>query len=86
LKTKPTVDITCDVIKLFKSDPIDATNRIDLHVVKWSSGRERVLEKRRAWVKADGTIHYRQLVGMTARDLEFVFEHQQEIEQTLKGV
>lgn len=86
MKTKPNVEITCDVIKLFKSDPIDANNRADLHVVKWSSGRERVLEKRRVWVREDGSVHFRQLVGMTASDLDFVFKHQQEIEQALKGV
>ena len=87
-KTNKTIaeEITCDVIQVFRSDPADQNNRKELRVVKWSGGETRVLEKRRVWNLKDGTLRCRQLVGLSASDVEFIVQNQDQIMQALKGV
>ena len=72
-------NITCDVVKVLRSDATDKYNRLDLRIVKWSGGKSRVLEKRRVWNLKDGTLRHRQLVGLSIADVKFIVEHQEEI-------
>lgn len=72
-------NITCDVIKVLRSDAKDKYNRLDLRIVKWSGGKSRVLEKRRVWNLKDGTLRHRQLVGLSIADVNFIVDHKEEI-------
>jgi hypothetical protein len=80
-KKKASVPITlsCDVIKIFKTESVDKYNRVDLRVVKWSNGKVRVLEKRRVWTLKDGTLRHRKMVGLSVLDLKFIIENKEEI-------
>lgn len=84
-KKEESVSISCDVIRVFRSESIDGYNRLDLRVAKWSSGKERVLEKRRAWTTKEGLVRNRQLIGLSASDIDFIVEHRNEIMEALKG-
>lgn len=76
--------IVCDVIKVFKTEPIDNCNRSDLRVVKWSSAKTRVLEKRRVWNLKDGTLRHRRMQGFSLEDIEFIEQNLEEIKKELK--
>lgn len=78
-------EIKCDVVSVFRSDPIDASNRVDLRVVKWSTGKERVLEKRRVWVTSSGELRSRKMIGLSSSDVDFIVGHAEEIKKSLAG-
>jgi hypothetical protein len=80
-----TPSISCEVIKVFKSDPMDGYNRYDMRVAKWSCGKARVLEKRHVWNTKDGSLRNRKLIGLSLEDVKFILEHQQEIMEALMG-
>lgn len=86
-KLAPDVEITCEVFRVLRSDPVGegSTNRAELRIVKWSGGKTRVLEKRRVWNLKDGTLHCRQLVGLSADDVECIVANQNEIITILRG-
>ena len=90
MKKKPATDvnITCEVFRVLRSDPVGdtSTNRVELRIVKWSGGKTRVLEKRRVWNLKDGTLRCRQLVGLSADDVECIVENKNEIITILQGV
>ncbi len=85
IKKKKTVteQISCDVIKVFKSDTYDQYNRVELRVVKWSSGKIPVFEKRRVWNLKDGKLVHRQIVGMNSADIDFIVANSEEIKKAL---
>lgn len=84
----PTSDestITCEVVQVFRIEKMDDHNRRELRVVKWSGGKERVLEKRHVWSMKDGTLRYRKSIGLSQDDINFIVNHQQEIITALTG-
>ncbi len=71
-------DFSCQVVKVLRSQPIDAKNRMDLRVVKWSRSPKPVLEKRRIWMTAEGE-RPSKLAGLDVSDVKYIFEHYAEI-------
>jgi len=77
--------LSCEVIHVFKTERVDAYNRIDIRIVKWSKSESRVLEKRRIWERKDGSEMTKKLMGLTRDDLAFVLSKIVEIEKLLGG-
>lgn len=83
-KKREKPSFSCELIKTLRTEQQDKYNRIDLQIVKWSTGKRRVLEKRRMWTLKDGTLRFKQLVGFTQEDVDFIVSNQEEIKETLK--
>jgi hypothetical protein len=77
-QTEKDSDFTCEVIKILRSQPLDAKNRIDLRIVKWNRATTAVLEKRRVWLRADGE-RPTKAVGLDSSDIKFIYENYAEI-------
>ena len=82
IREKKDADFSVDVLKVFKSERVDARNRIDLRIVKWKKAHKATLEKRRVWEK-DGVERPSKSVGLTAEDVRFIFENYKEIANLL---
>jgi hypothetical protein len=74
-----------EIIETLRSDIIDEKNRIDLMVVAWERAGEPVLEKRRVYILKNGQFRLRKLVGMTARDIQYISEHADHIKEILNS-
>ena len=79
------MSLTCDVIKVLKTESVDEYNRIDVRIVKWSNSSSNVLEKRRMYTKKDGTDTSQRMVGLNRGDLVFILENLVEIENLIGG-
>jgi len=80
----PNPNITCDILQVFRSEPYDKYNRMDIRLVKWSGGKLPVVEKRRVWNLKDGTLVNRQLAGINEADFDFLIANQTVIKKAFK--
>jgi len=53
-------------------------------VVKWSSAKTKVFEKRRVWNLKDGTLRNRKMMGLSLEDLEFIEQNMEAIKKELR--
>lgn len=77
--------VSCNIIKVLKTEPIGEYNRIDIRIVKWSNSVSPVLEKRRMWIDKEGKDVTQKLMGFDRDDLVFVLDNLVEIENLIKG-
>ena len=62
---------TCLVIEVLKSERTNASNRVDLRIVKWTNSPYLTLEKRRIW-EVNGEDRSMKTVGLTIEDIRFI--------------
>ena len=71
-------DFSAEVIRVLRSERVDAKNRLDLRVVKWSRSPYPVLEKRRVWER-EGEDRPSKTVGLNADDIRFIYDNYPDI-------